>query len=186
MATISASVGQTMTSLIVTRPAWSYVYTGYPKTTGGVDVEGDLSAETVFTDVFGVGYDTTIYSNACGTRVSLALLAGGMKRVGIRNIMVSVKTHPCYGKYIEPGAAKLRDFLENKWGSPENIIKSPVTFNKVKIELNGKKGIYIMIPKSPRVFGASGHATLWTGKRVIGDNHYISENTFAVYFWELK
>jgi len=100
--------------------------------------------------------------------------------------MISEKTHAHYGKYIEPGADKLKVFLESKWGKPESKISSPVTFDKVDKLLNGKKGIYIMIPKSPRDFGASGHATLWTGKRVIGDHDYISGNTDAVYFWELK
>ncbi len=43
-----------------------------------------------------------------------------------------------------------------------------------------------MMPTSPRDICASGHATLWTRKRVIGDHDYISSNTDAVYFWELK
>jgi hypothetical protein len=186
MATINARSGSSTSSLRVRRPSWVNVYSGYPKTGGGVDIENDLPAPVVFSSIFGANYDTNIYSNACGTRVSLSLLSSGMTRVGIRNIMISEKRHKHYGKYIEPGADKLKVFLESKWGRSEIKISSPVTFDKVDNQLNGKKGIYIMIPKSPRDFGASGHATLWTGKRVIGDHDYISSNTDAVYFWELK
>ncbi|WP_145523072.1 T6SS effector amidase Tae4 family protein [Yersinia rohdei] len=186
MTTITARAGNTVSTLNIKRPAWSHVYAGYPKTSGGPASEDDLSAETIFTEVFGSTYDRAIYSNACGTRVSLALLAGGMQRVGGREIGITVKTHAFYGKYIEPGAAKLKEFLEIKWKKPEYIIKQPKILDDVSIKLNGKKGIYIMIPKIPKKFGASGHATLWTGNRVIGDHHYISDNTFAVYLWELK
>lgn len=186
MATINARSGNSTSSLSVRRPSWASVYSGYPKTGGGVDVENDLSAPVVFSSIFSASYDSSIYSNACGTRVSLSLLSAGIARVGTRKIMISEKTHIHYGKYIEPGADKLKVFLESKWGKPDIKVSSPVTFVKVDKQLNGKKGIYIMIPKSPRDFGASGHATLWTGKRVIGDHDYISSNTDAVYFWELK
>ncbi len=186
MATITSAAGRATSTLKVKRPAWSLVYDGYPKTSGGSASEDDLPASTIFTAVFGPNYDLDTYSNACGTRVSLALLAGGMPRIGSRNIKITVKTHVYYDKSIEPGAAKLKEFLENKWGKPEQTIKAPVTLNDVSIKLKDKKGIYIMIPKSPQLFGASGHATLWTGKRVIGDHYYISDNTFAIYFWELK
>ncbi|CNI19209.1 Uncharacterised protein [Yersinia thracica] len=186
MTTITARTGNTVSTLNIKRPAWSHVYAGYPKTSGGPALEDDLSAEIIFTGVFGSTYDRIMYSNACGTRVSLALLAGGMQRVGSRKIDITVKTHAFHGKYIEPGAAKLKEFLEIKWKQPEHIIKQPKTLADVSVKLKGKKGIYIMIPKSPQKFGASGHATLWTGNRVIGDHHYISDNTFAVYLWELK
>lgn len=186
MATITARAGQAGTSITVKRPSWSKVYDGYPKTAGGVAVEDDLPADTVFTSVFGAGYNKATYSNACGTRVSLALLAGGMKNVGYRkDITIKVTSHTYYGRVIEPGAARLKEFLQKKWGDPEEV-KAPVTFDKVDKKLQGRTGIYIMIPKKPSVFGASGHATLWTGARVIGDHDYISDNTHAVYFWELK
>lgn len=186
MPTITARSGNSTSSLTVKRPSWASVYAGYPKTSGGVSSENDLPAPAVFTSIFGAGYDVNTYSNACGTRVSLALLSAGMTRVGTRKIMISEKAHTHYGSFIEPGAAKLKDFLVSKWGKPENKISAPVTFDKVDKALNGKKGVYIMIPKSPSIFGASGHASLWTGTRVIGDHDYISDNTDAVYFWELK
>lgn len=186
MAPITAVAGKSSTQLKVKRPAWSQVYAGYPKIGAGTASENDLPANEVFTGIFGSGYDQTIYSNACGTRVSMALLTGGMPRVGARKIAISVEQHKFLGKYIEPGAAKLKEFLESKWGSPEQTIKTPVTLSNVEIKLKNKKGIYIMIPKDPNLFGASGHATLWTGHRVIGDHHFISSNTHAVYFWELK
>ncbi|MTH48877.1 T6SS effector amidase Tae4 family protein [Intestinirhabdus alba] len=186
MAVITARSGNSSSSLNVKRPSWSSVYAGYPKTNAGTDYEDDLRATEVFTSIFGYGYDTTIYTNACGTRVSLALLSAGMNRVGSRKIMISEVTHPHYGKFIEPGAARLKEFLVAKWGNPEKSIASPADIESVARVLDGKKGIYIMIPKLPGVFGASGHATLWTGKRVMGDHHYISDNTHAVYFWELK
>lgn len=95
------------------------------------------------------------------------------------------KTHKYYGHFIEPRAALLKDFLVATWGKPEVTIKFPTTLQTVENALNGKKGIYIMILKYPAIFEATGHATLWTGNGVIGDHHYINDNTHTVYFWEL-
>lgn len=144
-----------------------------------------MPSTTVFTRIFGSGYNTDDFTNACVTRVSLALLSGGMKNVTNR-IMITEKTHEYYGRFIESGAAKLKDYLVKSWGQPDILIKFPVAEDQVKNELNGKKAVYIMIPKFPSQFGGnSGHATLWTGKRVIGAHYYIGENTHAIYFWEL-
>lgn len=172
--------------LIARRPAWSGVYAGYPKIDEGTESEGDEDAEIVFTSVFGPDYDKTTYFNACGTRLSLALLSGGVKQVGSRGIKIKNKNNTFYGKQIEPGAGRLKDILEKKWGKADIVVRYPTKLSDVSEKLDKKKGVYIMIPKSAHEFGASGHATLWTGKRVMSDHYYISELTAAVYFWELK
>jgi hypothetical protein len=188
MTRITARTKGIAINLRINRPSWTAVHKGYPKTLGGPAVEDDLPADSVFSEIFGPSYDRNEYANACGTRVSLALLSGKINRVGVRDIKITVETHEHYGKFIEPGAARLKEFLEKPriWGPADENIESGVTLDKVKIKLNGKTGVYIMIPKSPKLFGASGHASLWTGNRVIGDHHYISANTHGIYFWELK
>ncbi|WP_380177456.1 T6SS effector amidase Tae4 family protein [Kalamiella sp. sgz302252] len=186
MTTITARSGNSTSSLNVKRPSWASVYAGYPKVNGGTDFENDLNGEEVFISIFGPEYDKVTFVNACGTRVSLALLSAGFKRVGKRKIMITEKSHKHYGKYIEPGAARLKDFLISIWGRPEHKILYPGSIDKVNAALKGKKGIYIMIPKSPAAFNATGHATLWTGKGAIGNNHYITEKTAEIYLWELK
>ncbi|MBL1255197.1 hypothetical protein JK365_22400 [Salmonella enterica subsp. enterica serovar Ceyco] len=139
-----------------------------------------------FTSVFGPDYDKDTYFNACGTRLSLALLAGGVKQVGSRGIKITNKENTFYGKQIEPGAGRLKDTLEKKWGKADIVVKYPTELSDVSAKLDEKKGVYIMIPKSVRDFGATGHATLWTGNRVMSDHYYISDMTAEVYFWELK
>ncbi|HCM1919164.1 TPA: hypothetical protein N3A33_005248 [Salmonella enterica subsp. salamae serovar 28:r:e,n,z15] len=187
MGKTQASAGGQKSSLTARRPAWSGVYDGYPKVNGGTSSESDEDPEIVFTGVFGADYDKSTYFNACGTRVSLALLAGGMRQVGNRGVKITNKSNKFYGKQIEPGAGKLKDILENKWGGADIVINFPTDISDVRKKLSGKKGVYIMIPKSPRVFNASGHATLWTGYNVINaQHHYVSEYTAAIYFWELK
>nr|WP_277750980.1 T6SS effector amidase Tae4 family protein [Salmonella enterica] len=116
----------------------------------------------------------------------MALLSGGMGGVGERGIKITNKSNIYYGKTIEPGAGNFKTFLEKKWGKADETIKLPTTIDDVSKRLNNKKGVYIMIPKNPHDFGATGHATLWIGNRVINDHYYISKHTYAVYFWELK
>lgn len=186
MGKVHASAGGQKSSLTARRPTWNNVYNGYPKVNGGTSSEGDEYYDTVFTNVFGASYDKTIYFNACGTRVSLALLAGGVRQVGNRGIKITNKNHKFYGKQIEPGAEKLKSILEGKWGKADIVVNFPTNLSDVSSKLDGKKGIYIMIPKSPRDFHASGHATSWTGNRVMADHYYIAEYTAAIYFWELK
>lgn len=181
-----ASAGGQKSSLTARRPSWSGVYNGYPKVNDGTLSEDDENFDTVFTDVFGANYDKAIYYNACGTRVSLALLAGGMRQVGNRGIKITNKNNKFHGQQIEPGAEKLKSILEGKWGKADIVVNYPTNLSDVSSKLDGKKGIYIMIPKSPRDFNASGHATLWTGNRVIADHYYIADYTSAIYFWELK
>ncbi|POP40381.1 hypothetical protein CHU32_27720 [Superficieibacter electus] len=187
MKKVTVTAGQSTSTIMVNRPPWNKVYGGYPKTNAGTASEGDLLNTEVFTQVFGVDYDPVTYHNACGTRTSLALLAGGMGGVGERGIKITNKSNIYYGKTIEPGAGNLKTFLEKKWGKADEIIKFPKTVDDVSKRLNNKKGIYIMIPTRPSDFGgATGHATLWTGNRVMGDNYCIDEHTYAIYFWELK
>ncbi|TLI94341.1 T6SS effector amidase Tae4 family protein [Escherichia sp. E4385] len=184
---VTASAGKQKSTVNVKRPAWSDVYEGYPKVNGGTEIESDLPMTDLFTSIFGADYDTTQFNNGCATRVSLGLLSGGLKRVGERDIVISEKSHIHYGKSIEPGAARLKDFLIKIWGSADYVIKYPLSFDDVSSVLNDKKGVYIMVYKRPADHGgATGHATLWTGNRAIGGNDHADSSAFAIYFWELK
>lgn len=72
------------------------------------------------------------------------------------------------------------------WGTADIIITKPLKMTEADLlaKLDGKKGVYIMIPPRPKDFGASGHVTLWTGQRVIGSSYVRA--AYSVYFGELK
>ena len=75
-------------STTIKRPKWEDVYAGYPKNVAGDD---DMDAPSVFRLVLGDRYYTkhqSIFSNACATRVSLGLIAGGMTMKREFNIII--------------------------------------------------------------------------------------------------
>jgi hypothetical protein len=57
------------------------------------------------------------------------------------------------------------------------------TPTEIKKEINGKWGIYIMIPKNRATFGASGHADFWSNTGCLSGCYF--DKAKEVYFWEL-
>lgn len=187
------------------RPRWKDVYDGYPLTNEGTSYEDDLGAEEVITYLFG----TYNNENACAARLSIALLISGVGIGGDNTVIITEKiygkdvtktetidykkiTHSgdsLEGKNVILGAEKMRCWLWKKWVKANRIVYNPKSLTDAQREFNGENGVYIMRPKVPKIFEATGHCTLWTGENVIGgskDKHYINENTFAVYLWILK
>lgn len=179
--TVTATVsGQTATqSITVRRPKWDDVYAGYPKTADGYD----LPAPDVFTSILGPNYNTAIFSNACATRVSLGLLAGGMSVK--KDFLISQGTYS--GKGFIASALNLKNWLSRQsvWGAADVSITNPSDLASVSAKINGRNGVYIIVGGFGP--GISGHATLWVGanNNAIGGNHYV-DNGGDVYFWELK
>ena len=162
------------------RPQWSDVYEGYPKKENGKD---DLPTEDVFKFVRGEGYDKTLLTNACATRVSLGLLNGKMD---VRYDFLI--THGKFeGKGFIASAIGLKNWLseENIWGMADEIIEGPTNIKNVRSILNKRNGVYIIIGG----FGSSitGHASLWIGDEqdVIGGHNYVDYGG-TIYFWELR
>lgn len=179
------------------RPSWSDVYYGYPKTTN----HQDLPAEKVFENVFGTNYDKKTFGDACGTRVSLALITGG---VNVKNdFRITNRKFHLYGGGFIASAIGLKNWLsrddvfgkadiiiqEKYKGQPFDKSKPDITLKEVQNKIGSKNGIYIMLPKSGyfSTSATTGHATLWVGRNrnaISGKNHAIGAK--EIHFWELK
>ncbi|HDR0629962.1 T6SS effector amidase Tae4 family protein [Pasteurella multocida] len=122
---ITATAKNTSSSIKVNRPAWNKVYEGYPKIEryGIVD---DLDAYSVFTSIFGEDYDTSIFRNACATRLSLGLLNAEVKIKG----EYPIQTGPFKKKLVITSAANMIKWLNNNFGNPDETIKSPPNISR--------------------------------------------------------
>jgi Type VI secretion system (T6SS), amidase effector protein 4 len=172
----------------VARPPWSKVYAGYPK-----DGDHDLPEEALFISVFGPGYDRNIFSNGCATRLSIALLHGGM-RVN-PEFPINESTHRFNKQLITVSATNMINWLNQVWGKADVVITAidrlhANTLSDVAIKIGNRNGVYAMRPFNPSnrgidPFDASGHVTIWVGNNVFGGHHYI-DRAREIYFWELK
>lgn len=175
---IAEAKGKTSASITIRRPKWSDVYKNYPKINGGTNNENDLPALFVFKSIFGDNYDKDIFSNACATRISIALLKSG---ISVRHDY-TIKVGDLKGKGIITSAAKLNKWLTTQFGKADIII-SPKSFNELSIGIGNKKGIYSLLSNNYK--WASGHATLWYNGNAIGKHDYY-EHAKEIHFWELK
>jgi len=184
------------------RPRWEDVYNGYPKRDGILpEYDEELPTEEVFELIFGENYDKNMFTNACATRVSIALLGAGItigKKVKIVTIekkieevdttKITLNYKNLKEKRVITGASTMHGWLVKEWGEPKGEFKitKPKSLEEILEKFRGKKGIYTMLPPTPKDFGGiTGHCTLWTGKNAFGGNHYAKE-AYAVHLWELK
>jgi hypothetical protein len=165
--------------LLIPRPNWKHIYEGYPKTADGTD---DLSPEDVFTSILGSDYDTSIFNNACATRVSLGILNASIALP--KDFIVQVGKFK--GKGFVASALNLKKYLSLPayFGNADIVIKNPISINDVQNRIGNKNGIYIILGGFGP--GVSGHSTLWVGdtKNVIGGHHYV-DSSREIHFWEL-
>ncbi len=166
----------------IKKPKFKDVLEGYPLNSSETD---DMDTQSVFELVFGVDYDKSIFTNACATRVSMALNEAG---VPVRKDFIG-QEGTYKGKGIIASAANLRKWLTSYFGQADVIIENPTDFNQVSTQINGRKGIYIMHPKAGAFSSSSisGHATLWVGgtyNNAVGGHNYIAQAK-SIYFWAL-
>lgn len=169
------------TSLQINRPKWIDVYKHYPKINAGSLNENDEPAVSIFKKNFGENYDRQVFTNACATRVSIALLGANIKVKG--DFVIQKGEYK--GKGIITSAIKLLEWLssDSVFGKADIVINSPSSFNDVYSKLKEKKGIYILESNNYR--WASGHATLWYNGNAIGKHNYW-KHAKSIHFWELK
>jgi len=169
---------------LIIRPRWEDVLAGYPIYRDILE-DVDMPADKVFKSIFGENYNNNIYTNACATRISIALLKSNVTIDKVEGVPLTEITHgELKGKKVILAADGMESWLEKKWGNSEFKIIKPGSIDKIRAEFSGKKGIYVMHPISQEEFGATGHCTLWIGDKVIGD-HY-AEKAYYVRLWELK
>ncbi len=128
--------------------------------------------------------DPITYGNACALRVSRALNYSGNPVPVFRNNAGQQRTQRGADNlnYILDAASMLaymkKTFPNN---SPLHLVnKTPTEY---KTALNGKWGIYIMIPKNTTTFGATGHADFWSNTGCLSGCYF--DKAKEIYFWEL-
>jgi hypothetical protein len=120
-------------------------------------------------------------NNTCATRISYAL--------NYSNSPIPKKPYTFTGsdnkEYIV-GAQTMLTYLKNSYGiDPSNTIHlvsqpgNPLTLSYIQSQLQGKKGIFVMIPKDTSIngFNASGHVDLLNPDGTLNSGH--SEYMFA-------
>ncbi len=123
------------------------------------------------------------YQNACAIRVSRALNYSGKPIPVFINNKLEQKTEK--GKdglnYILDASSLLAYMLKAFPDTPPVHLKNK-TPDEYQKALNGKWGIYIMVPKSG--FGASGHADFYSQSGCLSRCYF--SDAAEIYFWELK
>jgi len=124
------------------------------------------------------------YQNACALRVSRALNYSGNPIPVFYNNARQQRTQKGADNlnYILD-AASLLAYMKKTFqnSNPIHLVnKTPAEF---KSAINGKWGIYIMLPKNTAAFGASGHADFWSNTGCLSGCHF--EDAKEIYFWEL-
>lgn len=167
-----------------TLPGRNSFYSHFPK----VGSNGMPSSQ-VYQLVGGHPYQAHIagnsnYQNACALRVSRALNYSGNPISVFKNNNNEQKTEKGDDNlnYILD-ASSLLAYMKKTFpnSTPVHLINKTPT--EIKTALNGKWGIYIMIPKNRATFGASGHADFWSNTGCLSGCYF--EKAKEVYFWEL-
>ena|GEM_PF-652233 len=158
-----------------TMPSFSTLFANFPIDPVTLD---EIPGPTVYSNVGGDVYNTYLASgnpNACALRLSIALNKSG---VTIPNIPGQTY-RGADGKYYFLSSAKIYNFMVKTFGPP-NIKLSEADGGSngslFESKLQGNKGIFIMRAKSPSLFQAYGHATIYNGLGCAGgiDHCYFS------------
>lgn len=129
--------------------------------------------------------DNPNYQNACALRVSRALnYTGRTVSVFKNNNNNEQKTEKGSDNlnYILD-AASLLAYMKKTFPNSQPIHLIDKTPIEIKSALQGKWGIYIMIPKDRGTFGATGHADFWSNTGCLSGCYF--DKAKEVYFWEL-
>jgi hypothetical protein len=125
------------------------------------------------------------YQNACAIRVSRALNYT-TKKIPIFYDNDGKQRTQKGGDNLNYilDAASLLSYMQKTFKNNPPLKLVGQTPSQVKASLNGKWGIYIMIPKDRTAFRASGHADFWSYSGCLTDDYLDSAK--QIYFWELK
>ncbi|WP_145716598.1 T6SS effector amidase Tae4 family protein [Chitinophaga japonensis] len=168
------------------RPSYAAMYAAYPKDASGNDMPGPEVYQLVGgTPLAFYNADPEHYNNACALRVSRALNYCNVKIPRIQGETFQGND----GKFYFLSAAKLYAWLKATFGTPNMELTNGGTDGQnFRTGLTGKKGIYLMQPNYPKLFGATGHASLWDGSKAIGNHDYFDAEggTAKVALWILN
>lgn len=174
---------------------YSTIYANWPKNN---DNNNDKPSREVFSSLFGSKFNpltelldlgngqTALLNNACATHASIAFWLSGID-IPKKYWDFIASQGDIKNKGFITTAAKFLTYVKtpSALGMYSEEIVQPGTLDAIKKRIGGKTGLYLMIPNSVSVFGATGHVGLWTGYEVLGTHDYASYAK-VVYFWELK
>ncbi|WP_163408693.1 T6SS effector amidase Tae4 family protein [Flavobacterium ajazii] len=142
------------------------------------DENSQISSTDAFTRVGGAVkdfYDAFVLKNpgqapnACALRESIAFNDSGHELNYVKDQTYKGADGKNYFLSSEQMAKNL----------PKQFNLSPTpTKNSTLTTFNGKKGIYFMQPKFPKIFGATGHISIWNGRAVLGGHSYANHSQF--------
>jgi hypothetical protein len=168
-----------------TLPSWASFQSAFPKRVDPLYIDALNMYSSVGGDVLAL-YNTNPvkYQNTCALRVSKAL-----NYSGVTIPPGDGRFRGADGKYYFLGASTLAKWLKLTFGTPtgSNHITSTqggpggVYFPGL---VSGKKGIYVMIPKVPQDFGASGHVDILNNGWCDG-GCFFGPNVSEIFIWEL-
>jgi len=125
------------------------------------------------------------YQNACAIRVSRALNYSGQPVPIFFNKYGEQKSEKGDdGKNYILDAASLLGYMLKAYPNNPPLHLQNKTVEQYLSALNGKWGIYIMLPKSSTEFGASGHADFFSQTGCLTKSCYFAAAK-EIYFWEL-
>lgn len=124
------------------------------------------------------------YKNACALRVSRALNYTGNRIPVFYNNEGKQRTQKGADNlnYILD-AASLLAYMKKTFPNSNPIHLANKTPAEYKKAINGKWGIYIMLPRDTAIFGASGHADFWSNTGCLSGSYF--DKAKEIYFWEL-
>ncbi len=165
-------------------PGRNSFYNAFPKygTSG-------MKSSPVYQLIGGTVYNSHInepkkYANACALRVSRALNYSGNPIPVFYNNAGKQRTQKGGdNKNYILDAASLLAYMKKTFPNSNPIHLINRTETEYKKAINGKWGIYIMLPRDTTTFGASGHADFWSNTGCLSGCHF--DKAKEIYFWEL-
>jgi hypothetical protein len=165
-------------------PSRNVFYSNFPKN-GTAGMLSELVYQLIGGSILNShNADPENYTNACALRVSRALNYSGNPIPVFYNNAGQQRTQKGEDNlnYILD-ASSLLAYMKKTFpnNSPIHLVNKTPT--EIKTALQGKWGIYIMIPKNRATFGASGHADFWSYSGCLSGCYF--DHAKEVYFWEL-
>lgn len=166
-------------------PTYASFNANYPQVAGGGAMDGPDVFELIGGEVHQLAQQHG-YNNACAARVSRALVKSGVNIPKLNDQTFLGED----GKYHFLGARNLYEWMLKAFGEPDLSLtqEQARTDGTGFFQASGNKpGIYIMIPKYPKLFGASGHADKFDGYKMNKSGYFGAEGgVFRVCLWKLK
>ncbi|MCP4970666.1 MAG: hypothetical protein GY932_08760 [Arcobacter sp.] len=175
--------GETINELLIKRPRYDDIEVPYIKIDKYIDKSVDRyyckRFELIHPDLYTLCLSgDSNYQNTCAIRMSYGLNIGGFKIKKYAREFLNART----GDSVIASVNGMIKYLKTEFG------KSDLEFNgnieNFKSKIDGKKGIVIF--KIPIWNDATGHVTLWDGKKCIDNSEHFYDSPTDLLFWELK